>query len=123
MPSPAARCWASTKTVARSRWTASRWGRQNSMSERIDRRALVRRHNLELTASETVQVGNGEFAFSADITGLQSFEPYNIMSHWGWHRQPLPQGLHPEDYRWTDRPTAAGRTVPYPVGDDSAISN
>lgn len=90
--------------------------------QRIDRRSLVRRHNIELTSSEPVQVGNGEFAFTADITGLQSFEPCNTMSHWGWHSQPLPPGTAPGDYRWSERTTAAGRVVPYPVGDDSPIS-
>lgn len=93
-----------------------------TLAEPIDRRQLVRRHNVELTSSEPVQVGNGEFAFTADITGLQSFEPCNTMSHWGWHSQPLPPGTTPEDFRWSERTTATGRVVPYPIGDGSPIS-
>jgi hypothetical protein len=35
--------------------------------------------------STPLQVGNGNFAFGADITGLQTFAPFAIMSTWGWH--------------------------------------
>jgi hypothetical protein len=90
-------------------------------AEPIDRHALVSRHNLELTKSEPVQVGNGEFAFTADITGLQSFEQDCTMSHWGWHSSPLPQGQTIDDFHWTAKPTH-GRSVEYPMGDDTAIS-
>jgi hypothetical protein len=40
-------------------------------------------------------LGNGEFCFGADATGLQTFGG-NSMSHWGWHRFPLPEGWTPE---------------------------
>lgn len=66
-----------------------------SHNERIDRHALVSRHNFVLTSFDgehPVQVGNGEFAFGMDITGLQTFAPFNTMSHWGWHSSPLPPG-------------------------------
>ena len=59
----------------------------------IDRQALVTRHNIVLTNADArtpLQVGNGQFAFSADITGLQTFLPAHTMSHWGWHSFPLP---------------------------------
>ncbi|MBN1780533.1 hypothetical protein JW948_05355, partial [bacterium] len=43
-------------------------------------------------------VGNGEFAFTADITGLQTFReeyqngiPLGTQSHWGWHTCPNPE--------------------------------
>jgi hypothetical protein len=42
----------------------------------IDRQALVTRHNPVLTAIDPLSpltVGNGEFAFGADVTGLQTF--------------------------------------------------
>ncbi|KAH8888368.1 hypothetical protein GQ53DRAFT_795894 [Thozetella sp. PMI_491] len=44
------------------------------------------------TSSETtpLQVGNGNFAFGADITGLQTFKPFGILSTWGWHNFSLP---------------------------------
>ena len=46
----------------------------------IDRRALVARHRITLTepnAMSPLSVGNGEFAFSADITGLQTFHAFH----------------------------------------------
>ncbi|MFU8852060.1 hypothetical protein ACNAW0_13925 [Micromonospora sp. SL1-18] len=67
----------------------------------IDRRALVGRHDIERTASDPdlpVQVGNGRFAFGADITGLQTFLPFATMSDWGWHEDALPPGQTPADY-------------------------
>ncbi|RYF29995.1 MAG: hypothetical protein EOO38_32785, partial [Cytophagaceae bacterium] len=68
---------------------------------RIDRHALVTRHNVVLTkfdGERPLQVGNGEFAFGMDISGLQSFAPFNTMSQWGWHEAPLPAGKKIEDY-------------------------
>ncbi|MBN1420937.1 MAG: hypothetical protein JXP34_19355 [Planctomycetes bacterium] len=88
----------------------------------IDRRALVTRHNVQLRRSDFAQVGNGEFAFTADITGLQTFEPYNTMSHWGWHSSPLPPGTRIEDFRPTEKRTCDGRIVPFPIGTGDAIS-
>ncbi|MEQ7735957.1 hypothetical protein, partial [Escherichia coli] len=41
----------------------------------IERKALVRRHNVqqqELDPGSPVSVGNGEFCFTMDLTGLQS---------------------------------------------------
>jgi hypothetical protein len=40
----------------------------------------------------TIPLGNGEFCFNADGTGLQTFGG-NTMSHWGWHSFPLPAGV------------------------------
>ena len=43
---------------------------------RIDREALVRRHMpvvTHLDVEAPLTVGNGEFAFTADATGLQTF--------------------------------------------------
>jgi len=37
-----------------------------------------------------MQVGNGNFAFGADVTGLQSVLPHNTLSSWGWHNSSLP---------------------------------
>ncbi|MFD1937006.1 MULTISPECIES: hypothetical protein [Nonomuraea] len=42
----------------------------------IDRERLVRGHNVVVTAwhpSSTLSVGNGDFAFNVDVTGLQTF--------------------------------------------------
>jgi hypothetical protein len=87
----------------------------------IDRQALVTRHNPVLTAidpTSPLTVGNGEFAFGADVTGLQTFPdtylkstPLCTMSQWGWHTTPPPAGGYPPlqlaDY------DAHGRTVHY----------
>lgn len=65
-----------------------------SASAAIDRLAVVRAFNPERTASsdETpLQVGNGNFAFGADITGLQTFKPFASMSTWAWHSFALPE--------------------------------
>ncbi|PGH17509.1 hypothetical protein AJ79_01109 [Helicocarpus griseus UAMH5409] len=60
---------------------------------RINREEVVRRFNPKRTESSQttpMQVGNGDFAFGADITGLQSILPYGILSSWGWHNVSLP---------------------------------
>ncbi|RYG44509.1 hypothetical protein EON79_14755, partial [bacterium] len=90
-----------------------------AMEARIDRHALVTRHNVRLTAFDgqnPLQVGNGEFAFGMDVTGLQTFAPFNTMSQWGWHSSPLPTGQRAEDYRQQVRDTH-GRPVRYPLPD------
>ncbi len=87
----------------------------------IDRHALVSRHNVVLTAFEgerPVQVGNGEFAFGMDITGLQTFVPFNTMSHWGYHNGPVPAGTKIEDFQGQVWDTH-GRPVRYPMPDPS----
>ena len=69
--------------------------------EKIDRKAVVERHRIITTSTNPespAQVGNGEFAFGVDITGLQTFTPFNTLSHWSWHSFPLPQGQHVEDF-------------------------
>lgn len=89
---------------------------------RIDRRAVVSRHNVileSLNPRSPLSVGNGEFAFGADITGLQTFPeayeegiPLCTQSQWGWHSRPLPAGLNPDQVRYTDYDTY-GRKVGY----------
>ncbi len=91
---------------------------------RIDRHALVTRHNVTLTEPDPLTpltVGNGEFGFTADITGLQTFPEFHekgtplcTQSHWGWHRMPNPEG-----YTLADAMSdydVAGRKVPYADG-------
>ena len=66
-----------------------------SGADRIDRQALVTRHNIAWNeATGQIPLGNGEFCFNADGTGLQTFGG-NSMSHWGWHSFPLPEGVKP----------------------------
>lgn len=58
----------------------------------IDRHALVTRHNIEWNErSGQIPLGNGEFCFNADGTGLQTFGGVTL-AHWGWHSDPLPAG-------------------------------
>ena len=63
---------------------------------KIDRHALVTRHNISWDKlAGRLPLGNGEFCFGADATGLQTFAG-NCMSHWGWHSFLLPEGWTPE---------------------------
>src|SRR5689334_16927104 len=74
---------------------------------KIDRHALVTRHNVTLQRvdpTSPLMVGNGNLAFTADITGLQTFpEQYSPLapllteSQWGWHSFP-----NPAHYRYED---------------------
>jgi len=69
----------------------------------IDRHALVTRHNPTITAVDKAapfMVGNGNLGFTADITGLQTFQdqysplvPLMTQSQWAWHSFPNPKGF------------------------------
>ncbi len=64
----------------------------------IDRHALVTRNNVLVEGFDSLaslSVGNGEFAFTTDLTGLQTFYaeyengvPLGTQSNWGWHTDP-----------------------------------
>ncbi|AFR28097.1 hypothetical protein [Arthrobacter sp. Rue61a] len=78
-------------------------------SPAINREALVRRHNVRqehFDPRSPVSVGNGEFAFTMDLTGLQSLpDAYPVgardelppgtllgtQAQWGWHSVPPPE--------------------------------
>jgi len=87
--------------------------------QKIDRKALVMRHNPRLTKFDTaspLSIGNGEFAFTADPTGLQTFfheyeraMPLCTQSQWGWHSYPMPKGMSLTDFRLEEFETARGR--------------
>lgn len=91
----------------------------------IDRRTLVRRHNpvlRDLDPRAPLSVGNGEFAFTADITGLQTFPerydramPLCTQSQWGWHS--APGGGSFEQLRLQPFDTY-GRQVGYPTSSE-----
>ncbi|KAL5480914.1 hypothetical protein ACEPAI_9855 [Sanghuangporus weigelae] len=89
-----------------------------SDGKEIDRYAVVSRYNPTRNASSTetpMQVGNGNFAFGADVTGLQTFQPFAIMSSWGWKNDSLPPGRTLEDvlaYKGTSLDNH-GRNVTY----------
>jgi hypothetical protein len=89
----------------------------------IDRHALVTRHNVELAQVDPhapLMVGNGDLAFTADITGLQTFPeqysalaPLLTMAQWAWHSFPNPRGWSEED-GLVQVPVPGGGTQPYP---------
>ena len=89
---------------------------------RINRQALVRRHNpvaRGFAPFSALTVGNGEFAYTADITGLQTFTarcdklfPLCTTAHWSWHTTSAPAGIRREDLRYRDFDTY-GRAVGY----------
>jgi hypothetical protein len=69
------------------------------MQEPIDRHALVSRHDIDWPVLEgQIPMGNGNFAFNADGTGLETVGG-NTMSHWCWHNFPLPPGVTPDDIK------------------------
>ena len=75
--------------------------------QKIDRYQLVNRHNVHLDRPDTLgslSVGNGEFAYTADITGMQTFPeayeqgvPLGTQSQWGWHSFPNDSNYTLED--------------------------
>ncbi|KAF2009606.1 hypothetical protein BU24DRAFT_455553 [Aaosphaeria arxii CBS 175.79] len=89
---------------------------------KIDRRHIVSKHNIvrtHLIDNETtpLQVGNGNFAFNVDNTGMQTFLPFNTLSSWAWHNDSLPaNGELPSDYHGVPRLTY-GRNVSYDIPD------
>ncbi|KEO75691.1 hypothetical protein [Anditalea andensis] len=92
--------------------------------EKIDRKALVSRHNVVLTEVDTLSsltVGNGEFAYTVDVSGLQSFyEHYErgvslgTQTQWGWHAFPNTEGYEWEEILQYDT-SATGQVIPHPV--------
>ncbi len=73
----------------------------------INRKALVTRNNPVVTSVDTLaslSVGNGSFAFTTDVTGLQTFPEYyrngvplGTQSEWGWHSFDNPDALRIEE--------------------------
>ena len=71
-----------------------------------------------------LSVGNGEFAFTVDISGLQTFSreyedkmPVATMSNWGWHTSPEPDGVDKRNIRPVLHDTF-GRQVGYFSGSE-----
>ncbi len=93
------------------------------MENGIDRETVVRRHfvsNGNIDSLNALTVGNGKFAMTVDVTGLQSFPqvykngiPLGTQSEWGWHSFP-PERAY--DINETLRMVRShGREVPYAV--------
>ena len=99
----------------------------------IDREALVTRHNpviRSVDCAAPLTVGNGGFAFTVDVTGLQTFgEPYHrhgipleTLARWCWATDPNPRHFTladtNADYRLDD-----GRTQAYPTRLDNPAAD
>jgi hypothetical protein len=88
----------------------------------IDRKALADRHSPvvdKLDPFSALTIGNGSFAFTADVTGLQTFPdlykaefPLCTCAHWAWHTIPAPAGISSKDFRYKMLDTH-GRQVGY----------
>ena len=92
-------------------------------AQKIDRKKVVQRHNVIINSMDTLaslSVGNGNFAFTVDATGMQSFPevyakgvPLGTQSVWGWHSFPNTDNLKIEEaYRTYD---LEGRKISYTV--------
>jgi hypothetical protein len=89
----------------------------------IDRHALVARHAVVITnfdAANPLSVGNGQFCFTVDATGLQTFPeafaettPLGTLSDWGWHTIPNTNGWDVDTFQFKEFPDLNGRPVPY----------
>src|SRR5215204_5630241 len=76
-------------------------------TQSINRQAVVKRHNVHVTKIDSLSslsVGNGNFAFTVDATGMQSFPdaysngvPLGTESVWGWHSFPNTENLKIEE--------------------------
>ena len=90
---------------------------------KIDRHALVTRHDVVLTnfdVANPLSVANGQFCFTVDATGLQTFPqaftnttPLGTLSDWGWHTSPNPNGWDVDTFDFKKFPDLNGRLVPY----------
>jgi hypothetical protein len=89
----------------------------------IDRHALVSRHDVVLTnfdAANPLSVGNGQFCYTVDATGLQTFPeafekttPLGTLADWGWHTIPNTNGWDIDKFQFKEYPDLNGRKVPY----------
>lgn len=92
------------------------------MNGLIDRKRLVDRHNPLITGVDPLSpmsVGNGEFAFTADLTGLQTFPnqykvPLGTQSQWGWHYSQKSELYTMDDINFQTF-MSNGREVGYPL--------
>jgi len=95
----------------------------------IDRQAVVRRNSPaveSIDATAPFSVGNGRFAFTVDVTGLQSLGsvyhppgiPLDTMARWAWYSEP-----NPHLYTLAEASTVIdtdGKPVSYPTQENSA---
>ncbi len=69
------------------------------LKEPLDREKIVARHRIRSEKLNLkLPVGNGNFCFNVDGTGLQTFGG-DVLAHWGWYSEPLLA-----KYTWADVP-------------------
>ncbi len=83
----------------------------DNVMQKIDRQAVLSRNNPKITKADplaSLTVGNGHFATTVDVTGLQSYPadyeagiPLTAMSDWGWHSFPNTHQLKPAETQKT----------------------
>ena len=84
------------------------------LKEPLDRQAIVARHRIQTDKADiTLPVGNGNFCFNVDGTGLQTFKG-SVLSHWGWFSEPFPS-----KYTWDDVPETGTYTKGRLTGPDN----
>jgi protein-glucosylgalactosylhydroxylysine glucosidase len=89
--------------------------------EKIDRETVVSRHDININEVDTLNsltLGNGRFAMTMDITGLQTFPveyhngvPLGTMSEWGWHSFPAQREFSIDETLQSLE--SHGRNIPY----------
>jgi hypothetical protein len=90
----------------------------------IDRQAVLARHNVHTTRIDpeaTLTLGNGDFALSVDVTGLQGLEriyydnglPLETRTTWAWHEFPNTEGFTLDDTM--GEVDFHGRSIRYPI--------
>lgn len=88
----------------------------------LDRKKIVQRNNFHITDPKSpgpTQVGNGNFAYGFDVTGMQTFrDDFTTMSQWSWHSTLPPEGFTAADFKKTEVNTS-GRMVPYDLPNPS----
>ncbi len=89
----------------------------------IDRHALVSRHDINWPDLKgEIPLGNGNFAFNADGTGLETVGG-NTMSHWCWHSFPLPAGIRKEQLKPWATPDHGRMTNPLTTRDPEPLAS
>jgi len=87
----------------------------------IDRHAVVSRHDINWPdLNGQIPLGNGNFAFNADGTGLETVGG-NTMCHWCWHSFPLPPGVSQNQIRPWATPDHGRMTLPLTSRDAEPI--
>jgi hypothetical protein len=99
---------------------------------KLDRFSIINRHKVPLEKADVMSplsVGNGEFCFTADITGLQTFDesyaagvPLSTMADWAWHTAPPARTFSLEE-TFVEVKEADGRTATYPIDTSSEAAS